>query len=69
MPTPSQMASDAARISEVGRLSAEWFASESPVICLPTGRAAVRRRFVYADLREAISMEKRYFTTDLSSLS
>ena len=25
--------------------------------------------FVYADLREAMSMEKRYFTSDLSSLS
>jgi hypothetical protein len=27
------------------------------------------RREIYPDLREAMSMEKRYFTSDLSSLS
>jgi hypothetical protein len=44
----------------VPRIGGKWEVREVPTLNLHTG---------YLDLREAISMEKRYFTSDLSILS
>ena len=45
----------------------------TPILAPPISERLKKRTFAvcsgYSDLREAISIEKRYFTSDLSSLS